>query len=51
VAKLPRIVNISDISMGDRKDIKGRGYVIHTACIIKTYMFVDKKETISDKTK
>jgi type IV pilus assembly protein PilO len=51
VAKLPRIVNISDISMGDRKDIKGRGYVIHTVCTIKTYMFVDKKETISDKTK
>jgi type IV pilus assembly protein PilO len=51
VAKLPRIVNISDISMGDRKDIKGRGYIINTTCTIKTYMFVDKKETISDKTK
>jgi len=51
VAKLPRIVNISDISMGDRKDVKGRGYVITTSCMIKTYMFIDKKEKVSEKTK
>jgi type IV pilus assembly protein PilO len=51
VAKLPRIVNISDINMGDRKDVKGRGYIINTSCTIKTYMFVDKKEPASDKTK
>jgi type IV pilus assembly protein PilO len=51
VAKLPRIVNISDISIGDRKEVKGRGYVITTTCTIKTYMFVDKKERISEKTK
>ncbi len=51
VAKLPRIVNISDISLGDRKDVKGRGEVITLLCTIKTYMFVDKKETTSDKTK
>ena len=44
VAKLPRIINISDISMGERRDVKGRGYVITTSCTIKTYMFVDKKE-------
>ena len=49
VAKLPRIVNISDISMGDRKDVKGRGHVITTSCIVKTYMFVDKKEQTSEK--
>ncbi len=49
VAKLPRIVNISDISIGDRKDIKGRGYVITTSCTVKTYMFVDKKEKTSEK--
>jgi type IV pilus assembly protein PilO len=49
VAKLPRIINISDISMGERKDVKGRGYVITTSCTIKTYMFVDKKEKISEK--
>ncbi len=51
VAKLPRIVNISDISMGERKDVKGKGYVINTSCAIKTYMFVDKKEVPSEKAK
>jgi type IV pilus assembly protein PilO len=49
VAKLPRIVNISDISMGDRKDVKGRGSLITTSCTVKTYMFVDKKEQTSEK--
>lgn len=49
VAKLPRIVNISDIVMGDRKDVKGRGHVITTTCTVKTYMFVDKKEQTSEK--
>jgi len=48
VAKLPRIINISDISMGDRKDVKGRGEVITLLCTIKTYMFIDKKEKTSD---
>jgi len=43
VAKLPRVVNISDISMGDRKEVKGRGELITTTCTVKTYMFVDKK--------
>jgi type IV pilus assembly protein PilO len=51
VAKLPRIVNISDITMGERKDVKGRGYVITATCTIKTYMFLDKKEKIGEKTK
>ena len=51
VAKLPRIVNISDITMGDRKDVKARGYIVTTSCTIKTYMFVDKKEKISEKIK
>ncbi|HDQ04877.1 MAG TPA: hypothetical protein ENN23_10045 [Deltaproteobacteria bacterium] len=43
VAKLPRIVNVSDITMGDRRDVKGRGYIITSTCTIKTYMFIDKK--------
>jgi type IV pilus assembly protein PilO len=51
VAKLPRIINISDITMGERKDVKGRGYIITTNCTIKTYMFVDKKEKTSEKIK
>lgn len=49
VAKLPRIINISDISMGERREIKGRGYLITTSCTIKTYMFVDKQEKTSEK--
>jgi type IV pilus assembly protein PilO len=48
VAKLPRIINISDISIGDRKDVKGRGAVITLLCTIKTYMFIDKKEKTGD---
>jgi len=51
VAKLPRIINVSDISMGDRKDVKGRGQFITASCTIKTYMFIDKKEKVSEKTK
>jgi len=42
VAKLPRIINIEDISMSDGKDIKGRGRYINTSCMIKTYMFLEK---------
>jgi type IV pilus assembly protein PilO len=51
VAKLSRIINISDITIGDRKEIKGKGHVINTSCTIKTYMFVDKKESASEKVK
>jgi type IV pilus assembly protein PilO len=43
VARLPRIVNIEDITMGDVKDVKGRGRVMKTSCTVKTYMFVDKR--------
>jgi type IV pilus assembly protein PilO len=42
VARLPRIINIEDITMSEGVDAKGRGWVITTDCIIKTYMFVDK---------
>ena len=42
VAKIPRIINIEDISMGDRKDVKGSGWVLTTSCVLKTYMFVEK---------
>jgi len=42
VAKLPRIINIENITMGDGAEVKGRGWVIKTNCTIKTYMFVDK---------
>ena len=44
VAKLPRIVNIQDISMGQGKNGAGKAWNIETSCIIKTYMFSEKKE-------
>jgi type IV pilus assembly protein PilO len=43
IAKLPRIVNVEDITMGGAKDVKGRGVIVQTSCTIKTYMFLDKK--------
>ena len=51
VAKLPRIVNVSDITIGDRKDVKGKGFVVTSNCTIKTYMFIDKKEKPSEQNK
>lgn len=44
VAKLPRIINIENISMSQVKDVKGRGQLINTSCVIKTYMFLEKME-------
>jgi type IV pilus assembly protein PilO len=44
VAKLPRIVNISNITMENR-DVKGKKKVM-SSCTIKTYMFIDKKEKV-----
>ncbi len=43
VARLPRIVNIEDITMGDAQNVKGRGRIIKTSCMMKTYMFLDRK--------
>ena len=43
IAKLPRIVNVEEIAMGDAKDVKGKGLIVRTSCTVKTYMFVDKK--------
>ncbi len=46
VAKLPRIVNVSDVSMERREGTKdgngAKGPVLATSCLIKTYMFVEK---------
>ena len=46
VAKLPRIVNVSDISMEKREGVKdgngAKGPVLATSFLIKTYMFVEK---------
>ena len=43
IAKLPRIVNVEEIAMGDAKEVKGKGLIVKTSCTVKTYMFVDKK--------
>jgi type IV pilus assembly protein PilO len=45
VARLPRIVNIEDISMSETKDVR-RGRLIVTNCVIKTYMFLEKMDEI-----
>jgi type IV pilus assembly protein PilO len=53
VAKLSRIVNVSDISMERRegaKDSGSRGPILATSCLIKTYMFVEKPVEGSKKT-
>jgi len=44
VAKLPRIINIEEISFGDAKDVPGRGRIVNTSCTVKTYMFTEKME-------
>jgi type IV pilus assembly protein PilO len=44
VGSLPRIVNIENIAMEEAKDSKGRGRILRTSCIIKTYMFVEKTD-------
>lgn len=49
VAKLPRIINIEDISIGDGKDAPGRGRVVNTTCVVKTYMFTEKVENKGGK--
>ena len=42
VARLPRIINIEDISISDAKDVAGRGRVVNITCVVKTYMFTEK---------
>lgn len=43
VGRFPRIVNVEQIEIGESPDAKGRGRVVKTSCIVKTYMFVDRK--------
>jgi type IV pilus assembly protein PilO len=43
VGRFPRIVNVEQIEIGGSSDEKGRGRIVKTSCIVKTYMFVDKK--------
>jgi len=61
VAKLPRIINVSDISIGGKKEIKSgkgtkdetpmKGNIITSSFIIKTYMFIDKQNKTQETEK
>jgi type IV pilus assembly protein PilO len=48
ISKLPRIINVENLTLGDRNEGKGgkgkkdMGSEIITTCVIKTYMFLDK---------
>jgi type IV pilus assembly protein PilO len=44
LAKLPRIINIEDLSMEKAKDVKEKGRALSTTFTLKTYMFVRKAD-------
>jgi len=49
IARLPRIVNIGDVSMTAIKDSKEEATKLTISCQIKTYMFVEKTEQKNEK--
>jgi len=51
VAKLPRIVNITDIKISNPKKAQGEKILLQTNCVIKTYMFLEKKNEEKKKKK
>ncbi len=51
VAKLPRIVNITDIKISNPKKTQGEKILLQTNCVIKTYMFLEKKNEEKKKKK
>ncbi len=56
LAKLPRIINLDQITVGDRATAKERSGVLTTSTLIKTYMFKPstadgKKVTTDEKSK
>lgn len=44
VAKLPRIVNVADVTMAVDKEAKDDGSSLTTSCTLKTYVFVEKAD-------
>lgn len=50
VSKLPRIVNINNVSVSDIKDVGGRT-MMKVNCLATTFRFVEKKETKDEKKK
>lgn len=51
VAKLPRIVHISDVQMGEGKYTTGKRRIIATSCTLKTYMFKETEKKKDEKKK
>ncbi len=56
LAKLPRIINLDQITVGDRAGVKERPDALTTSAVIKTYMFKStpldgKKVTTDEKSK
>ena len=49
VAGLPRIINVEDITVGNTKAGSKKKLLLDVSCVIKTYMFVQKKSAIGDK--
>jgi type IV pilus assembly protein PilO len=45
VSKLPRIINVENLVLGDRKQTKGKENDVITSCVMKTYMFLDKEKS------
>jgi type IV pilus assembly protein PilO len=50
LAKLPRIVNVENINIGDAKQTPGKELLLNINCIVKTYMFVQKTDEKGKKT-
>jgi type IV pilus assembly protein PilO len=48
VGTLPRIVNISNVSVADIKNVGGR-MMMKVNCLVTTFRFLDKKETKDEK--
>jgi len=42
VAKLPRIMNIVDVSIKRKKSEEEKSYTLLTSCLVRTYMFLEK---------
>jgi len=48
VGNLPRIVNISNVSVSDLRNVGGR-MLMRVSCLATTFRFLDKKETTDEK--
>ncbi|MBN1546772.1 MAG: type 4a pilus biogenesis protein PilO [Syntrophaceae bacterium] len=44
ISKLPRIINVENLTLGENKAGKSKEDTLVTSCVIKTYMFLDKEK-------